>query len=105
MGSPVIEHARVDICHAVWHSPVSPSITVVTPEATVISKPLHSLNLRMLLSIVLVPVPIAILTYTRINAKRDEIQHRIVGTGGKSAHTDEQVRAMRDRSAAFCYIL
>jgi len=64
----------------------------------------HALEL-MFLSIGLISVPIVILTYTRINANRDEIQRRMMEDGEKSAHTDEQLRAMGDRSPAFRYSL
>lgn len=64
----------------------------------------HALEL-MFLGIGLICVPIVVLTYTRINAKRDEIQRRMVEAGEKSKYTDEQLRAMGDRSPAFRYSL
>jgi len=64
----------------------------------------HSLEL-MFVGLGFVAVPIAILAYTRINAKRDEMERQRLESGEKNRYTDQQIREMGDRAPDFRYTL
>lgn len=57
----------------------------------------------MLVGIGLVAVPVAALTYSRINARRDVLQKEMEEKGIK--YTPEQIREMGDRAPDFRYTL
>jgi len=64
----------------------------------------HALEL-MFVGLGFICVPIAILAYTRINAKRDEIQRQRLESGEKDRYTPQQLREMGDRAPDFRYTL
>ena len=59
----------------------------------------------MFVGIGLITVPIAILSYIRINRKRDEIEREALEKGEKKKYSNQQLREMGDRAPDFRYTL
>lgn len=59
----------------------------------------------MFVGIGLIVVPITVLTYKRINAKRDQIEKEALEKGEKDKYTPQELRKMGDRAPDFRYTL
>ncbi|KAF9461840.1 MFS general substrate transporter [Collybia nuda] len=59
----------------------------------------------MFVGIGFICVPIAILSYIRINKQRDEIERIALEKGGPSKYSDKELRELGDRAPAFRYVL
>jgi hypothetical protein len=59
----------------------------------------------MFVGIGLICVPIAVVTYKRINAKRDHLAKEALEKGEKTKYTDAELRRMGDRAPDFRYTL
>jgi len=59
----------------------------------------------MFVGIGLICVPIAVLTYTRINNRRDEIARGLVERGEKNPYSRKELRQMGDRAPDFRYTI
>lgn len=59
----------------------------------------------MFVGIGFVCVPIAIISYIRINKQRDEIERMALEKGEVNKYTDKQLRELGDRAPAFRYTL
>ncbi|XP_006457726.1 hypothetical protein AGABI2DRAFT_182882 [Agaricus bisporus var. bisporus H97] len=64
----------------------------------------HAVEL-MFVGIGFICVPIAVITYRRINKKRDEFQRLALENGEKEKYTPQQLREMGDRAPDFRYTL
>lgn len=53
----------------------------------------------------LICVPAAVLSYVRINKKRDELQREALEKGEANKYTPQQLREMGDREPSFRYTL
>ena len=51
----------------------------------------------------LVVLPIMVISYKRINARRDAIMKEAAGESGGPQHTDEELRRMGDKAPNFQY--
>ncbi|KAF7357743.1 putative transporter C11D3.18C [Mycena venus] len=59
----------------------------------------------MFVGIGLICVPFAVLTYTRINKRRDEIARGMLERGEKNLYTNKELREMGDRAPDFRYTI
>jgi len=59
----------------------------------------------MFVGIGFITVPIVILSYIRINKKRDEVQRVNLENGTVKKYTNQQLREMGDRAPDFRYTL
>ncbi|KAF9444269.1 MFS general substrate transporter [Macrolepiota fuliginosa MF-IS2] len=64
----------------------------------------HGVEL-MFVGIGFICVPAAVIAYTRINKKRDELQRQAVEAGEQCRYTAQELREMGDRAADFRYII
>ena len=51
----------------------------------------------------LIVLPITVIAYKRINARREAIMKEVVGESGGSRYTDEELRKMGDKAPNFQY--
>lgn len=59
----------------------------------------------MFVGIGLICVPIAVLTYNRINKRRDEIARGMLERGEKNLYSNRELREMGDRAPDFRYTI
>lgn len=59
----------------------------------------------MFVGIGFVCLPIAVITYTRINKQRDAVAKEALERGEKNKYTDQELREMGDRAPDFRYTL
>lgn len=59
----------------------------------------------MFVGIGLIALPIAVVTYTRINNRRDEAARAMLEKGEKNMYTPRELRAMGDRAPDFRYTI
>lgn len=50
-------------------------------------------------------VPLAMVIYTKINAKRDRLEREALERGEKNRYTDQELRELGDRAPEFRYTL
>lgn len=59
----------------------------------------------MFVGIGLMAIPIAIVSYSRINKRRDEAQNLALERGETNKYTNQQIRELGDRAPDFRYTL